>query len=75
MPTLDWIGKKAVINHHTEVPFHLLRETADLSVGEPDGGNFLVEGDNLLALKALLPYYAGQVKCVSGCCPNRKKGR
>lgn len=64
MPTLDWIGKKAVINHHNEVPFHLLRDAADLSVGEVGSGNLLVEGDNLVALKALLPYYAGQVKCI-----------
>lgn len=64
MPTLDWIGKKAVINHHNEIPFHLLKEAPDLSVGEPGRGNLLVEGDNLLALKALLPYYAGQVKCI-----------
>ena len=63
MPTLDWIGKKAVLNHHNEVPFHLLRCNAELSVGE-DSGNLLVQGDNLLALKALLPYYAGQVKCI-----------
>jgi adenine-specific DNA-methyltransferase len=64
MPTLDWIGKKAVINHHNEVPFHLLREVPELSVGELGTGNLLVEGDNLLALKALLPYYAGQAKCI-----------
>ena len=64
MPTLDWIGKKAVINHHNEVPFHLVKEAPDLSFGEPGSGNLLVEGDNLLALKALLPYYAGQVKCI-----------
>jgi adenine-specific DNA-methyltransferase len=64
MPTLDWIGKKAVLNHHHEVPFHLLREEPGLSVGDPGSGNLLVEGDNLLALKALLPYYAGQVKCI-----------
>ena len=64
MPTLDWIGKKAVINHHREVPYHLLRCDAKLSVGDPGSGNLLVEGDNLLALKALLPYYAGQVKCI-----------
>lgn len=64
MPTLDWIGKKAVLNHHREVSFHLLREEPDLSAGDPDSGNLLVEGDNLLALKALLPYYAGQVKCI-----------
>ncbi|HAJ26238.1 MAG TPA: site-specific DNA-methyltransferase, partial [Syntrophus sp. (in: bacteria)] len=64
MPTLDWIGKKAVLNHHREVPFHLLKEVTELSAGEGDSGNLLVEGDNLLALKALLPYYAGQVKCI-----------
>lgn len=64
MPSLDWIGKKAVLNHHKEVPFHLLRCDPDLSVGEPDSGNLLVQGDNLLALKALLPYYAGQVRCI-----------
>lgn len=63
MPTLDWIGKKAVLNHHNEVPFHLLRCNPELSVGEASG-NLLVQGDNLLALKALLPYYAGQVKCI-----------
>ncbi len=64
MPTLDWIGKKAVVNHHNEVPFHLLKEAPELSVGKPGEGNLVVEGDNLLALKALLPYYAGQVKCI-----------
>ncbi|MDO9079716.1 MAG: site-specific DNA-methyltransferase, partial [Desulfuromonadales bacterium] len=64
MPRLDWIGKKSVVNHHREVPFHLLRENSELSVGDPSCGNLLVQGDNLLALKALLPYYAGQVKCI-----------
>jgi len=64
MPTLNWIGKDAVINHHKEVPFRLLKCRADLSVGNPDSGNLLVQGDNLEALKALLPYYAEQVKCI-----------
>jgi adenine-specific DNA-methyltransferase len=64
MPKLDWIGKKAVVNHHREVPFHLLKENPELSAGDPNSGNLLVQGDNLLALKALLPYYAGQVKCI-----------
>jgi adenine-specific DNA-methyltransferase len=64
MPTLDWIGKKAVLNHHKEVPYHLLKCDAKRSVGDPGSGNLLVQGDNLLALKALLPYYAGQVKCI-----------
>jgi len=42
MPTLDWIGKKAVRNHHKEVPFHLLKCDPDLSVGDPESGNLLV---------------------------------
>jgi site-specific DNA-methyltransferase (adenine-specific)/adenine-specific DNA-methyltransferase len=50
MPTLNWIGRKAVENHHKEVPFHLLKCDWKLSVGEPESGNLLVEGDNLLAL-------------------------
>jgi len=62
--TLPWIGKKAVLNHHREVPYHLLRCNEKFSVGSPDSGNLLMEGDNLVALKALLPYYAGQVKCI-----------
>jgi len=64
MPTLDWIGKKAVVNHHQEVPYHLLRDVPELGCGPTDSGNLIVEGDNLTTLKALLPYYAGQVKCI-----------
>jgi adenine-specific DNA-methyltransferase len=64
MPTLDWIGKRAVLNHHREIPYRLLRCDPKLSAGDPGSGNLLVQGDNLVALKALLPYYAGQVKCI-----------
>ena len=64
MPTLDWIGKSAVVNHHQDVPYRLLNDNPALSAGSPDTGNLLVQGDNLQALKALLPYYAGQVKCI-----------
>ncbi len=64
MPTLDWIGKKAVVNHHREVPYRLIHCDKDKSHGDPDAGNLLVQGDNLEALKALLPYYAGKVKCI-----------
>ena len=64
MPTLNWIGKEAVVNHHHVVPFHLLKDVPDLACGEPGDGNLIVQGDNLVALKALLPYYAGQVKCI-----------
>ena len=64
MPTLDWIGKKAVVNHHRKVPFHVLKEEDSLSFGKKNSGNLIVEGDNLIVLKALLPYYRGQVKCI-----------
>jgi len=61
VPTLNWIGKEAAVNHHREVPYHLVRCDPKLSVGTSGSGNLLVQGDNLLALEALLPYYAGQV--------------
>lgn len=64
MPCLSLIGKEAVENHHNEVPFRLLKRNNKLSVGKVDSGNLLVQGDNLEGLKALLPYYAGQVKCI-----------
>ena len=68
MPTLNWIGRAAVINHHDEVPIHTLTHDPDRSLypeNEPLGtGNLLIECDNLIALKALLPYYAGKVKCI-----------
>ena len=64
MPTLNWIGKEAVVNHHQQVPFRLLKDVPDLACGDPGSGNLIVQGDNLEALKALLPYYAGQVKCI-----------
>lgn len=64
MPTLNWIGKEAVVKHHKEVPFRLLETVPEFSCGPVDAGNLIVQGDNLHALKALLPRYAGQVKCI-----------
>ncbi|MHB1897520.1 MAG: site-specific DNA-methyltransferase [Metallibacterium sp.] len=64
MPTLNWIGKDAVVTHHQDVPFRLLEPVQSLSCGDAESGNLIVQGDNLLALKALLPRYAGQVKCI-----------
>ncbi|HBP5584191.1 TPA: site-specific DNA-methyltransferase [Pseudomonas aeruginosa] len=67
MPTLNWIGKEAVVKHHKDVPFRLLEPVVELSCGDNHGkgsGNLIVQGDNLHALKALLPRYAGQVKCI-----------
>ncbi len=49
--SLDWIGKKAVVNHHKQVPFYMLRRNNELSAGDPDSKNLLVQGDNLVALK------------------------
>jgi adenine-specific DNA-methyltransferase len=62
MPVLDWIGKKAVVNHHRAVPYRIINCDPRESAGINDAGNLLVQGDNLEALKALLPYYSGSVK-------------
>ena len=70
MPTLNWIGKDAVIKHHKDVPFRLLEPDEELSHVDSRNpkngydGNLIVQGDNLHALKALLPKYAGKVKCI-----------
>jgi adenine-specific DNA-methyltransferase len=64
MAALNWIGKEAVVGHHRRVPYRLLKCDKKLSAGDPDAGNLLVQGDNLEALKALLPYYGGQAKCI-----------
>jgi adenine-specific DNA-methyltransferase len=63
MPKLDWIGKQYVVNHTDEVTFRLLECIPEASMGE-DSGNAIVYGDNLEALKALLPYYRERVKLV-----------
>jgi adenine specific DNA methylase Mod len=64
MPSLTWIGKEAVVKHHKDVPYRLLEPNPDLSCPPQNSGNLIVQGDNLHALKALLPRYAGQVKCI-----------
>ena len=64
MPSFTWVGKSAVENHDKQVPYRLLKCDPARSHGDPAAGNLLVQGDNLEALKALLPYYRGQVKCV-----------
>ena len=61
MPFLDWVNKNQAKVSTDEVPYHLLQEVK--SYGEPSD-NLLIQGDNLLALKALQPFYAGQVKCI-----------
>lgn len=65
MPTLQFKGKNAIWNHHLSVPYHTLESETSLDFQPEKGsGNFIVEGDNLLALKALLPQYAGKIKCI-----------
>jgi adenine-specific DNA-methyltransferase len=63
MPKLDWIGKQDVVNHTDEVPFRLLKHVPEASMGEASG-NMILHGDNLEALKAVLPYYREKVKLV-----------
>ena len=69
MPTLEWIGKDKVVNHHQEVPYRVLeRQYSYDGAGQhaEDNGseNMIIHGDNLEALKALLPQYEGKVKCI-----------
>ena len=65
MPTLDFKGKSHVYGHHLVVPWRPLVPHTDRSVGAGDvDDNLIIHGDNLHALKALLPRYAGRVKCV-----------
>ena len=62
MPTLSWIGKDKVLNHHNEVPYRILDKK--YSYGDDRNGNMVIHGDNLEALKSLLPEYEGKVKCI-----------
>lgn len=64
MPTLNWLTRDADIHTAARVPYRLLEESPDLSTGNPDAGNMFIQGYNLEALKALLPFYACQVKCI-----------
>ena len=62
MPTLEWIGKDKVINHHQHVPFRVLEEKYTYNAEKSD--NMIIHGDNLEALKSLLPQYEGRIKCI-----------
>ena len=70
MPTLNWIGKDKVVNHHLDVPFYTLehkygfRADDKTDKSETHSGNMIIHGDNLVALKALLPEYEGRVNCI-----------
>jgi hypothetical protein len=62
MPFLDWVNKAQAQRATADVPYHLLEFQS--AHGDGDAGNLLIQGDNLLALKALLPFYRGRVKCI-----------
>lgn len=69
MPVLDWIGKEKVIDHHRNVPYRALERRYSYDVNgqcDVDNGseNKIIHGDNLEALKALLPEYEGTIKCI-----------
>ncbi len=76
MPTLNWLGKESVVNHHHDVPFKTLEKQYTFDNGKTviddcgDGvhtvstENKIIHGDNLEALKALLPEYEGRIKCI-----------
>ena len=66
---LEWMGKKKVVNHHNDVPFHVLeRKYSFDATGKHEkdngSGNMIIHGDNLVALKSLLPRFEGRVKCI-----------
>ena len=64
MPILNWLTREEDVKATQKVPYRLLEEVPELSYGDKGAGNMLIQGDNLEALKALLPFYAGQVKCI-----------
>jgi len=65
MASLNFKGKSAVWNHHLSVPYHTLEKDTKKSLkGTDDAENIIIEGDNLLALKSLLPKYQGKVRCI-----------
>lgn len=70
MPTLNWIGKEKVVNHHNEVPYRVLKEVYNYNPfginqnEKKHGDNMIIHGDNLEALKSLLPMYEGKIKCI-----------
>ena len=64
MPILHWLNDEEARKISGQLPYRLLDAEPKLSYGDSETENMLIQGDNLEALKALLPYYAGQVKCI-----------
>lgn len=63
MPELSWIGKDKIVNHDKELPYRVLKANPQLSVGDKSE-NLIIQGDNLEALKSLMPTYYNRIKCV-----------
>lgn len=65
MPTLQFKGRNIIWNHNLSIPYHTLEEEDSLGFqSSKSNGNLILEGDNLIALKSLLPQYTGKVKCI-----------
>lgn len=64
MPILNWLNRDKTINESAKVPYRLLKAKDEFSYGDKNAENMIIQGDNLDGLKALLPYYAGKVKCI-----------
>jgi adenine-specific DNA-methyltransferase len=64
MPILHWLDREKHTKVAEALPYRLLEADDAQSAGDPETPNMLIQGDNLEALKALLPYYAGRVKCI-----------
>ena len=65
MPRMTWIGKEAVLDLHRRVPLRLLDAVPAQAIAGREVGHQLIEGDNLEALRALLPRHQGRIKCVT----------
>lgn len=63
VPILEWLNKNEAVTTASKIPYRILKANKALSYGEKNE-NMIIRGDNLEALKALLPYYKGQVKCI-----------
>ncbi len=69
MPILEWIGKEKVVNHHLEVLYRVLQRKYSYDekgqhLDDNGSENMIINGDNLSALKSLLPQYEGKIKCI-----------
>lgn len=64
MPILQWLNKDQAVTTAKQCAYRLLEEVPELSYGDTNNENLLIQGDNLEALKALIPFYAGKVKCI-----------